>query len=160
MKKLSIVLLLCVFAAACFARLPQAPTLGNVELPTVDGETDLWYSADYEGKPVLVVFMGSWCPWCKKTLPALNEIAAQYGNQVEIVGVFMDSTPGPVRDVLAEHDVHVKALFNGGEVAESVGVEGIPHAILFNKKHQAIKIWEGFHPDFKAEFDEHVKRAL
>jgi thiol-disulfide isomerase/thioredoxin len=160
MKKLSVMLLVSLFAVACFARLPEVPTLNGVELPTVNEETEIWASADYANKPVLVVFMGSWCPWCKRTLPALNALQEKYGNQIEIVGVFMDSTPGPVHDVLQEHDAHIKALFNGSEVAEGMGVSGLPHAILFNKNHQAIKAWEGFSPTLEEEFDEQVKRVL
>lgn len=160
MKKLSIVLLLSIFVAACFARLPEIPTLNEVELPTLNGEAEIWSSVNYADKPVLMVFMGSWCPWCKRTLPALNALQEKYGDKIEIVGVFMDSTPGPVRDVLKEHDAHIKALFNGSEVAEGLGISGVPYSILFNKKHQAIKIWEGFSPTLEEEFDEQVKRVL
>ena len=160
MKKLSVMLLVSLFAVACFARLPEVPTLQGVEIPTVSGEPEFWSSADYADKPVLVVFMGSWCPWCKRTLPTLNSLQEKYGDQVEIVGVFMDSTPGPVRDVLEEHEVNIKALFNGSEIAEGMGVSGIPHTILFNKKHQAVKAWEGFSPTLEEEFDEQVKRVL
>lgn len=160
MKKLFAVLLVSLFVVACFPQLPEVPTFNGVELPTVSGETELWESDAYANQPILVVFMGSWCPWCKRTLPALNALQEKYGNQVEIVGVFMDSTPGPVRDVLQEHEVHIKALFNGSEVAEGIGISGIPHAILFNKKHQAVKVWEGFSPSLEEEFDEEVKRVL
>lgn len=159
MKKLVSFLAAALLAAACMGPLPEVPTLSNVQIPSAT-EDVMWSEADYEGKPVLVVFMGSWCPWCKRTMPALNAIQEKYGDQVEIVGAFMDQTPGPVKDVLKEHDLKVKALFNAGDVAEGLGVNGLPHAFLFDKKHRAVKMWEGFSPTLEEEFDEAVKRVL
>ena len=159
MKKLILTVLAVCLGAACIGPLPQVPTLGDVQLPPTQGE-EIWMAENYNGKPVLIVFMGSWCPWCKKTIPALNQIGEKYGNQIEVVGAFMDQTPGPVNDVSAEHGLNVKTLFNASEVAEGLGVEGLPHAILFDKKHRAIKIWEGYNPSFAEEFDQQVKRVL
>jgi len=159
MKKLLLTALLAAFTVACFARLPEVPTLKNTSIPQVN-EDGLWIAEDYANKPVLIVFMGSWCPWCKRTMPALNAIQEKYGDKLEIVGAFMDTTPGPVKDVLAEYDLHVKALFNAGEAGEGMGVSGIPYTVLFDKKHRAVKVWEGYNPDFETEFDKQVKRVL
>lgn len=159
MKKLALLLLGVLFVSACMGKLPEVPTLENVQIPVV-AEDVIWSDADYEGKPILVVFMGSWCPWCKRTMPALNAIAEKYGDQIEIVGAFMDQTPGPVRDALLENQLNVKALFNASDVAEGLGVNGLPHAFLFDKKHRAVKMWEGYSPNLEQEFDEAVKRVL
>jgi thioredoxin-related protein len=54
-----------------------------------------------------------------------------------------------------------KALYDAGELAEGLGVNGLPHTILFNKKHQAVKVWEGYRPDMEevvsVEIDKLVK---
>ena len=104
MKKLVLLLAAVIGVAACLPPLPKAITLGDIRLPLV-GQEEMWVADNYEGKPVLVVFMGSWCPWCKRTMPAINAIAAQYGDQVEIVGAFMDETSDPVKEVLKEHEL-------------------------------------------------------
>ena len=149
MKKLLALVCVAALAAACLPHLPEIITLEQVELPVAAQEDVLWQSDAYAGKPVLVVFMGSWCPWCKKTMPALTALQEKYGDQVEIVGAFMDGAPGPVRDVAKEHGFTVKALYNASDVAEGLGVNGLPHTMLFNKKHQAVKVWEGYHPDME-----------
>lgn len=159
MKKLVLLLAAVIGVAACLPPLPKAITLGDIRLPLV-GQEEMWVADNYEGKPVLVVFMGSWCPWCKRTMPAINAIAAQYGDQVEIVGAFMDETSDPVKEVLKEHELKVKALFDASEFAEDLGVDGVPHSILFDKKHRAVKMWEGYNPNFKEEFEQQIKRIL
>lgn len=131
--------------AACYPKLP------SVTIPEVVNDTAVWQSDDYYGKPVLIVFMGSWCPWCKKTIPALNALQEKYGDTVEIVGAFADQTPGPVKDVSQEHNIKFKTLYNAGAAAEQLGVQGFPHAVLYDKNHTARRIWGGFSEQFEQE---------
>lgn len=162
MKKLVSLLAVALVAAACMPKLPDLPevvTLKSVELPVVEEEV-MWQSDDYNGKPVLVVFMGSWCPWCKKTMPAVVALKEKYGDQVEIVGAFMDQTPGPVRDAAKEHGFTVKALYNAGEMAEGLGVQGLPHTMLFDKKHQVVKVWEGYRPDMEEQVTVEIDKLV
>ena len=162
MKKLVTLLALAVVAAACSPKLPDLPevaTLKSVELPAVE-EDAMWKSDAYKGKPVLVVFMGSWCPWCKKTMPAIAALKDKYGDQVEIVGAFMDATPGPVRDAANQYGFTVKALYNAGEVAEGLEVQGLPHTMLFDKKHRVVKVWEGYRPDMEEQVTVEIEKLV
>ena len=161
MKKILLLVCTVLFVAACFPKLPEIVTLPSTQLPVVTDKTILWQSEDYQGKPILVVFMGSWCPWCKKTMPAVTALKAKYGDQVEIVGAFMDENPEPVNAAMQANGFTGKALYDAGELAEGLGVNGLPHTILFNKKHQAVKVWEGYRPDMEevvsVEIDKLVK---
>lgn len=160
MKKLWLIAAVAIFGAACMLKpLPEVPTLGEIQLPVVEEEEAVWTSTDYQGKPVLMVFMGSWCPWCKRSMPAVQAVAEQFGDKAEVVAVFMDNDPQTVQKVTKEHGFTVKALYGGGEAAQTLGVNGLPHAILFNKKHQLIKMWEGFSPNLEAEFQEHLSKS-
>lgn len=163
MKKLVSLLAVAVLAMACMPKLPDLPevvTLKSAQLPVAAEESVMWQSDDYNGKPILMVFMGSWCPWCKKTMPAVNALKEKYGDQVEIVGAFMDQTPGPVRDAAKEHGLNAKALYNAAELAETVGVNGVPHVMLFDKKHRVIKVWEGFRPDMEEVVTVEIDKLL
>lgn len=158
MKKLIVTVVLALGLVACMKSIPPVPTLGEVELPIV-GQEAVWSSTDYKGKPVFVVFMGSWCPYCKMTMPAITEVAQEFGDQVEIIGVFMDNDAEEVKAVADEHGLTVKALYDGGDVAQSLGVQGLPHAIVFDKKHRAIKTWEGFKPTLAEEYKAALKKV-
>ena len=164
MKKLVSLFALAVLAVACMPKLPEVAavaTLNHAQVPVVTEEDVMWSSDDYAGKPVLIVFMGSWCPWCKKTMPAVNALNKKYAGQVEIVGAFADPTPGPVKDVIKEHGFEAKSLYNAGELAEGLNVTGFPHIILFDIKHKAVQVWEGYRPDMEEvvsiEIDKLVK---
>ncbi len=163
MKKLIAVVALAILATACMPRMPDLPTvvtLNQAQLPVVTEEDVMWSAEDYNGKPVLIVFMGSWCPWCKKTMPAVNALNEKYKGQVEIVGAFMDPTPGTVKDAIEEHGFTAKALYNAGELAEGVGVTGLPHTVLFDKKHQSVKVWEGYRPDMEEQVTIEIDKLI
>lgn len=161
MKKILLVALLALAATACMLKpLPEVPTLGDVSIPLVENENENWVSSDYANKPVFMVFMGSWCPYCKMTMPAVSKMAEEFSNDVEIVAVFMDHDAETVKNVTKEHNFSVKAAFDADEPAEELGVNGLPHAILFNNKHQLIKSWEGFSPNREEEFREAIQKVL
>ena len=158
MKKLLLLTAAAVLAAACM-RLPEVPTLGTVELPVAAEEEAVWTSADYEGKPVLVVFMGSWCPYCKMSMPFIDAANENFGRQVEIVAAFLDDDPADVTKVAKEHNFKTKALYNAGNIAESMEVSGLPHVVVFDKKHNAVKMWEGFSPELGQEIHDYLKKV-
>lgn len=161
MKKILALVGTVLFVAACFPKLPEIVTLPSTQLPVATDQSILWNSDEYQGKPVLVVFMGSWCPWCKKTMPAVTALKEKYGDNVEIVGAFMDGSADPVLEAIQANGFTGKAIYDAGELAEGMGVNGLPHTILFNKKHQAVKVWEGYRPDMEevvsVEIDKLVK---
>ena len=156
MKKTCLAVLCSLLAAACLTPLPEITTLPDIQLPVVSDKQEVWTSADYVKKPILMVFMGSWCPWCKRTMPAVMEAAATYGDKVEIVAVFMDNDAESVQAAIKEHGFTVKSVYAGQELAQVLEVNGLPHSILFDKKHRAINHWEGFDPN-RAE---HFRNAL
>ena len=159
MKKLLVAIASAFCLAACLDLLPPVVTLDEVKLPMVEGDAT-WNATDYEGKPVFVVFMGSWCPHCQRNMPAVSAVAEEFGDRVEIVGVFMDDDPEDVKAVAKEHGLTVRALYNGSEVAESFGVKGIPHAIVFDKKHRLVKRWEGEGPTMEQEYKEALRKVV
>ena len=161
MKKILILVCTILFLAACFPKFPEVVTLNSGRFPMVAEQETIWNVEDHKGKPMLIVFMGSWCPWCKKTMPAVTALQEKYGEQVEIVGAFMDANMEPVRNAMEANGFTGKAMYDAGELAEGLGVNGLPHTILFNKKHQAVKVWEGYRQDMEevvsAEIDKLMK---
>lgn len=65
----------------------MAGTLKNVTDADFDSEV---LRSD---KPVLVDFWAAWCGPCRQIAPSLEAIAAEYGDQIEIVKLNIDENP-------------------------------------------------------------------
>ena len=84
--------------------------------------TDQSFATDVLGadKPVLVDFWAEWCGPCRMIAPALEEIADEIGDKVDIVKLNIDENP---------------------ETPGHYGVRGIPTMVLFkNGKPVAQKV--------------------
>ena len=74
--------------------------------------TDATFEADVVNatKPVIVDFWAEWCGPCKQIAPALEELAAEFGDAVTIAKVNIDENP---------------------ETPGKFGVRGIPTLMVF-----------------------------
>ncbi len=157
-KALLLTLSVAVLLSAC-VQVPQPPQL-NVSLP-VAGEEEVWVSAEQKGKPVLIAVMASYCGWCKKSLAALETANKEFGDKVEVVGVFVDNDEAKVKDIIKQYNLESKILYKGGQTAEDLGVQGFPHIMLFNGKHKLVKYWGGYSDtladQYRAELSKLVK---
>ena len=139
--------------------IPPEPTVDSLSLP-IYGVEEVWQAKDYQGKPVLVAVMATWCPWCKKSLTALDKTTAAYDGKVEVVGVFIDEDPALVEKVQKEYNIKSKVLYNGNAAAQELGVQGFPHIVLFDKKHKVAKVWSGFSPDLADQYAAEIDKLL
>ena len=46
--------------------------------------------SEFKGKYVLLDFWATWCPDCRKDIPAVKELYDKYGSKVEFIGVSFD----------------------------------------------------------------------
>ena len=83
----------------------QAPLVGHAA-PYI-GAADL-YSGDLldwdgqSGKPTVINFWASWCPPCRREIPALMDAASRYGTNVEILGIVRASDRIPATSMAQE----------------------------------------------------------
>ena len=85
--------------------------------------TDSSFSADVlnSDKPVLVDFWAEWCGPCKMIAPALEEIAGEIGDKVDIVKLNIDENP-ETPGHYGVRGIPTMVLFKGGKpVAQKVG---------------------------------------
>ncbi|MEK7466495.1 MAG: TlpA disulfide reductase family protein [Planctomycetota bacterium] len=123
MKKL----LLLAAIAGCASQPPATPAPA-FELSGLDGasvkSSDLW--AD---KPVLLVFMTSWCPACRKEVPRLNEIARTHA----VIAIATGDTKEAMERCRAQTGMTYPVLLDEGAVSRAFGIQASPTCILVDK---------------------------
>ncbi|MBR3604125.1 MAG: TlpA family protein disulfide reductase [Elusimicrobiaceae bacterium] len=156
-KALFLTLSAAMLLGAC-VEVPQPPQI-NVSLP-VAGQETVWTSAEQQGKPILIAVMASYCGWCKRSLAALEIANKEFGDKVEVVGVFVDSDEAKVKEIIKQYNLKSKILYNGRQTAQDLGVQGFPHIMLFNGKHKLVKFWGGYSDTLADQYRDEINKLI
>lgn len=105
----------------------------DFELPDVKG--NMFKLSDYRGKYVLIEFTASWCGWCKKEIPYLQQLYKETkGKNLEMLTIYVDKDRNMWLNDMKEHPLpwtvlcDLKAL--DGPVPKGYNVHGIPAIFL------------------------------
>ncbi len=83
------------------------------------------------GKPAIVDFWAEWCGPCRMLTPIVHELSEQYGDQVVVAKVDVDSNP-QISLKFGIRNIPTILFFKNGEVADKqVGV--VPKGVLAAK---------------------------
>ena len=91
---LTITVILIATLSNAYAREDQPSSSDNWTLLSTDDEKISL--SHYQGKPVILVFWATWCPYCKKLLPGLERLHQQYaakGLTILAVNIMEDWKP-------------------------------------------------------------------
>lgn len=116
-------------------RLYSAPkTLPNVAFE--DGAGRKVTLADFRGKVVLLNIWATWCPPCRKEMPALDRLQQQLGSpRFEVVALSIDRGGTiVVQSFYEETDVRALAVYidSSGQASGQLGVVGLPTTLLID----------------------------
>lgn len=114
------------------------PTAPAWQLTTQSGEDISLH--DYQGKPVILHFWATWCPYCKKLQPKLVELEKKYQSSgIKIVSISFNEDEGAMpQDEIKRRGYDFITAVKGESVANRYGVKGTPTTFFINRKGQAI----------------------
>jgi peroxiredoxin len=92
--------------------------------------------SDYKGKPVLIIFTATWCPYCRSEIPHLKDIYAAHGKQgLVMVNIDIQESLEKVSSFASKYQVPFRTLLDKtGDVADIYGVRGVPTMVLINRE--------------------------
>jgi len=95
---------------------------------------------DYKGKPVILHFWATWCPYCKKLQPKLVELQEKYKDSgVEIVAISFNEDEGTLpQDEIEARGYHFITAVNGEPAVQLYGVRGTPTTFFINRQGKAV----------------------
>ena len=114
------------------------PTAPPWQLTTQAGETIAL--SDYQGKPIILHFWATWCPYCKKLQPKLVELEKKYQNSgIKVVAISFNEDEGATpQDEINSRGYNFITAVKGEFVADRYGVKGTPTTFFINRQGKAI----------------------
>jgi peroxiredoxin len=96
--------------------------------------------SNHRGKPVLLIFLTTWCPSCKSEIPHYRKIYETYGKQgLEVVMIDSQESAGTVAHFASRMQIPLKVLLDPqGDVSSIYAVTGVPTMVLIGKDGKVV----------------------
>lgn len=105
-----------------------------------------------------VVFFETWCPHCRREVPAVDDrIAGRDASAVLLTRLSRDGTVESVQEFLTDNDVTEPVAYIEQDIADRFGVSGIPAAAVIE---DGVIIWRGHPARLEGELLDRVLPAL
>jgi thiol-disulfide isomerase/thioredoxin len=119
--------------------------------------------AAQHGKVVVLTFWASWCGYCLKELPVLENVQRRLGkSRVEVVAINVDEDRGKyiaMRRRLKDFELDL-TVDEKHHLAHEYGVKGLPHMVLVDKQGKIAFVHEGYSEKSLPKFVEQINDLL
>jgi thiol-disulfide isomerase/thioredoxin len=111
---------------------------------------------DLKGKYVVIDFWGTWCAWCIKGFPKMQEYYDKHKNELEFVGIACHDRKELWEKFVKEKGLNWIQLLNdeiNNDLIKKYGVESFPTRVLIDKEGNIAEIFLGESDDFYDRID-------
>lgn len=117
--------------------------------------------ASLKGKVVVIDFWGTWCPWCVKAMPQVQQVHDKFkGKDVAVLGFDVDAPNAKPVEFMKRNKLTYTTLLNADNAAQDFKVEGFPTLFVLDRSGKVILKEVGFSPDLAAKVSKAVESAL
>ncbi len=158
------------WAAAPVVAPTEAPVIGDIPPRALgkdgkgkDGKGKLINLADYRGKVVIVTFWASWCGFCLKELPALNDVQTGAGDQwLKIIAVNVQDDNDDYRAMMKQMRGYALAMTRDrdGAIAAAYGVKAYLNLWMIDPQGKVAVHHVGYGESSLQGIVEQIKRLL
>jgi len=124
---------------------PERRAFASFDLPELEGDDRVRLEA-YRGHVTVVNFWASWCPPCRREIPALDSLARELGDRgVAVVGLNDDHSARRGAEFLAElGGVTYPNAGGSGTLRREYGYRGLPLTVVLDRDHRIVQSFYGF----------------
>ena len=89
------------------------------------------FPAVVDGKPTILLFWATWCPYCKAFMPYLEQIKRDYADEVNVVMInHKERGAGDPAAYIKSLDFEVTAVLDGDSIGDAYIVNFIPGLMI------------------------------
>jgi thiol-disulfide isomerase/thioredoxin len=86
----------------------------------------------YQGKPLVLNFMASWCGPCRAEAPEIDQFYRDNLGKVAVLAVAVDDTEQDMRALMSKNGWTFPVMLDGGGAGDAYGVSAIPTTFLID----------------------------
>ncbi len=118
--------------------------------------------ADYKGKVVVMDFWGTWCGWCIKAMPQIQEVHEKYKDQpVAILGMNVENDPSadPL-GFMKKSGYTYEQIMQAESITSRYKVTGYPFLYVIDQDGKVLEVEVGYSANLKDKLIEIIDKAL
>ncbi|CAG1010175.1 Thiol-disulfide oxidoreductase ResA [Phycisphaerales bacterium] len=118
--------------------------------------------ADYKGKIVVMDFWGTWCGWCVKAMPAIEQVHQKYkGKGVVVLGMNTENDPNAdPAGFMRRNNFTYGLILNAEKITQKYKVFGFPTLYVIDGKGKVVGAESGFSPDLADKLSAVIDDAM
>jgi peroxiredoxin len=98
-----------------------------------------WHLSDLRGKVVLVNFWATWCPPCRKEVPALEALSTRFAGQGLVIIGISDEDAAKVEPFVRRQAMSYPILLDPGRVVNrAFAIQGIPKSFVYDRSGKLV----------------------
>jgi peroxiredoxin len=108
--------------------------------------------ASYQGKPVVLFFWTTWCPYCRAELKILNQQSVSMAKEgIIVIGIDVNEPDYKVRRFFEGYQLNLKILIDKtGSLSDKYGLLGVPTYVFLDKTGKEITQAHNLPVDYKS----------
>ena len=113
-------------------------------------------------KPYLLIFLSTWCEYCLGQAQHLANIQEEFGDKVNIYGVFLDKDEKEeeLKKFVKQSNTRFKWFYKGdiAKLIDTYKIKTLPFILFFDKNGNLVMSYNGITPEEMIAFD--IKKLI
>lgn len=120
--------------------------------------------SDYRGKVIVLTFWASWCGYCLKELPVLENVQRTLGaDSIAVVAINTDKDYSKYREMrrrMKDFELTMTEDRDEMGIAKQYGVSGLPHMLMIDKKGKVAFTHIGYSEEMLPQIVDEINELL
>ncbi len=117
--------------------------------------------SQFKGKPVLIEFWATWCPYCIEVLPGVEKIYKEYSPKgLEVVAISVDNKQDAVAPFLKKNAYSMPVLLDDGKMLKRFNTKVIPTVFLIDRTGIVRMYFVNYGKKGQAQIESEVEKLI